>query len=225
MSDDLTARVTARLTDADMFNVLSVDQRANTAVIAERMRKIILAAIQPELQDAERELGGLRHEALLIEANTRRGITDCSTPLFQRVRNIGEALQDAERRLAEAKQEIADAWWALGHAYADQYSKLADALKDIAVRLDKSENPPDWANGFENGKKTNELLLRGAERRLREAEAKLDSTMVRLGQEIQARSDSDRISANLKWQNERLVARGKATDERLAEYQRQLDKR
>ncbi len=88
MSDDLTARVTARLTDADMFNVLSVDQRANTAVIAERMRKIILAAIAPELQDAERER--IAYEKTITE-------------------RVGQNLDKALRELAEARAAIATA--------------------------------------------------------------------------------------------------------------------
>lgn len=52
----------------------------------------------------EATLRGALHELSLIAADTMRGVTDCSTPLFQRVRNIVEMLKavEAERDAAGA---------------------------------------------------------------------------------------------------------------------------
>lgn len=52
----------------------------------------------------EATLRGALHELSLIAADTMRGVTDCSTPLFQRVRNIVELLNavEAERDAAGA---------------------------------------------------------------------------------------------------------------------------
>jgi hypothetical protein len=50
------------------------------------------------LRLAVERLRGLEHERAMIEADTRRGITDCSTPLFQRVRNIVEELTATEAK-------------------------------------------------------------------------------------------------------------------------------
>lgn len=47
----------------------------------------------------------LQHEQSLIEAATQRGITDCSTPLFQRVRNIVEQLEQADAQLRVVRAE------------------------------------------------------------------------------------------------------------------------
>jgi len=47
-----------------------------------------------------------------------------------------------------AESVIAECWHILGHAYADQYSSLPEALKHIAVRLRAAENPPDYSAGW-----------------------------------------------------------------------------
>jgi len=58
------------------------------------------------LTDSESANG---HERSLIDADTQRGITNCSTPLFQRLRNMRDELvkQDAEiARLAEDNDQL-----------------------------------------------------------------------------------------------------------------------
>lgn len=58
-----------------------------------------LTAVSAAPPEDARELAVARHELALIEAQTKRGVTDCSTPLPQRVQNIVEALAKAEREI------------------------------------------------------------------------------------------------------------------------------
>lgn len=68
-----------------------------------------LAAADAHAQEQARELRVLQHEHSLMEADTQRGVTDCSTPMFIRVRNIKEQLEAAEalvRTLQAERDEL-----------------------------------------------------------------------------------------------------------------------
>lgn len=65
-----------------------------------------LKSMRAELDRLRAELGGYRHKSALIDASTKRGITDCSTPLFQRVRNIVEQLEAAEAARATLEAQV-----------------------------------------------------------------------------------------------------------------------
>jgi hypothetical protein len=53
-----------------------------------------------EVDELWAEIDRLTHHERLIDAASQRGITDCSTPLFVRVRNIVEQLEKVEAELA-----------------------------------------------------------------------------------------------------------------------------
>lgn len=73
------------------------ERHAHGCTLASRDR------LHRDLQAMTAERDALKHEAALIKAATQRGITDCSTPLFQRVRNIMEALTQVEATLADVQ--------------------------------------------------------------------------------------------------------------------------
>jgi hypothetical protein len=131
MSDEpapspLTARVTARLTDA-VFDAVLGDEiawgvgREFTLKLYQRIRAAILAAIAPDLQDAEAEIQRLSDLQLTADEIEIRRIADepitdeemahaetLREKMRQTVKDYDavktlERLQDAERRLREAE--------------------------------------------------------------------------------------------------------------------------
>jgi hypothetical protein len=75
------------------------DNRDAWCTLAEQAQQRIHTLIA-RAEQAEAALRGVEHEQRLIDADTRRGITDGSTPLFQRVRNIVEQLERVEAALS-----------------------------------------------------------------------------------------------------------------------------
>lgn len=69
------------------------------------------------------------------------------------------------------EQQLADAWQILGHAYADQYEDLGEALKDIARRLQASENPPGYSDGWNAAMRIVKLQKKLAQLRLQSSSA------------------------------------------------------
>ncbi len=60
-------------------------------------------ALQQSHDRLKAEIGVLHHSEALVEARTRRGITDASTPLHIRVENIVQQLEKAEADVARLK--------------------------------------------------------------------------------------------------------------------------
>ena len=84
------------------------------------------------------EIGSYKHEHALLEADTMRGITDCSTPIFQRVRNIVEQLEAAEserdtlraqRQQVTTERNAADARLAEVEAERDESEAQVESLR------------------------------------------------------------------------------------------------
>jgi hypothetical protein len=105
---------------------------------------------QQALERLTKEIGWRDHERALIEADTQRGITDCSTPLFQRVRNIVEALEAAEAELSALRAQLAeqDAEPPASAQYvevleADTYVQIYSTEKGLQsfVAIDKAQIP------------------------------------------------------------------------------------
>ena len=91
-----------------------------------------------ELAAKDAEIGSYKHEHALLEADTMRGITDCSTPIFQRVRNIVEQLEAAEserdtlraqRQQVTTERNAADARLAEVEAERDESEAQVESLR------------------------------------------------------------------------------------------------
>lgn len=96
-----------------------------------------------EFARAEQQPGEMassyKHELSLIEADTQRGVTDCSTPVFQRVRNIVEYLAQAEAALTTLRAEVAEALKVLDPNVPE--SGLVDACKQVKqVAISEADN-------------------------------------------------------------------------------------
>ncbi len=88
----------------DTPSVETVIQRCMAASYDDRLADGMLYRQAADL------LSTLQHERNLIDADTQRGITDCSTPLFQRVRNIVEQLEAAEAEARAAREALEQAF-------------------------------------------------------------------------------------------------------------------
>jgi hypothetical protein len=96
------------------------------------------------------ELEAARHSDALIEAKSRRGITDCSTPLFIRVQNIVEQLEKAEAALAAARAELKSYYKMATEGVwvpSDEYAAEHAALRAARAVLDTARWPSSEANG------------------------------------------------------------------------------
>ena len=159
MTDDVTALVAKvqqwkRLTDSlgTFAYIHGITKTADSMDVAAFADELAAA-----LAERDAEIGSYQHESALIDADTQRGITDCSTPLFQRVRNIVEQLEQAEAALAACQREkdaltiiVADfqqaerEWQASHRVFGEPWQKRHDAERRVlaaALRPSPGERP------------------------------------------------------------------------------------
>jgi len=93
------------------------------------------------------EVEAARHSDALIEAKSRRGITDCSTPLFIRVQNIVEQLEKAEADLAETVKRLES--WASANDEERKAGKAPTFLNPHTVLLWLGKDASEAKKGLE----------------------------------------------------------------------------
>jgi hypothetical protein len=181
---------------------MSDPQRPEREAI-ERLRELLAKATPGPWKAESKNLGHAEYRAV-GPAVINRAAADRDAELIALLRNLAPALRAEVARLQE---ELNGAWWALGHSYRDRFGVLSEALKDVAARLDKAENPPTWADGFDAGKRTNEFLTKAATQRadrleaeaqaLRALKPELDAEVLRLeGQQADCEREMDECRAD-----------------------------
>lgn len=139
------------------------------------------------LDAAEQRVGVAEHELSLIEADTKRGITDCSTPVFQRVRNIVEQLEKAEQREQELRQER-DRLLSENEGWSTHALLLQDERDAARIAAEQAERERDEARTqmVEREKHQINAVLRAAraESALAEVREKVDQASMTLRQAV-----------------------------------------
>jgi hypothetical protein len=106
MTDDLKQRAEQVIAEARGGGSFCATCGMKWKEHAEHCSILLSSDLLAALAQAEQEKAALEHHEALIEAQTQRGITDCSTPLFIRVQNIVEQLERAEARLSTYEATI-----------------------------------------------------------------------------------------------------------------------
>jgi hypothetical protein len=109
-------------------------------------------------------------ETLTREANVAKQITfceNCGANWCDDGNNLTECpyclITTLTRERDEARREISESWWELGHSMSDSFSRLPDAIKVAAARVKAAEehqNVADHNGGFELGRRHGELLAK-----------------------------------------------------------------
>lgn len=138
-----------------------------------RLRLVVGWATHPDV----------RKTGVMVPVNELAALADCVQVLLDLESACRPYLREGETAsegLARLASEVGDAWAKLGHTYADQYEHLADALDSLAKRMNELAQHDVAAVAFNNGKRTNDFLVKAAQGRASRAEATLQQAQARI---------------------------------------------
>ena len=93
-----------------------------------------------------------------------RAVIEAASVLHDARRAYYLSVGQLRARIKALEGEIADAWWKLGHSYADRYSTLSEAMESAAKVIKEAGDmlaaPRGYNEGFQAGRQHGEAMVR-----------------------------------------------------------------